>query len=305
MSLLAVFDVSRNGEGPVERHKTGFKFRGKGGYDAMSNATGPRAPVSTLDVNCDSILALGTYTRNVVLYANNGRGDVVTSFSLRDVERDGDEVMGWGVSQVKWSPDGRYLFVAERRSEGISVYDIRGTGRRLGWLAGRDAQTNVKLGFDVVTTLDGCEVWAGTRDGHVKMWKDPTKRGGVATPDAEWKVHDGINKSVVLLTVTSGLILHIDPVCATLVHPSGSVIATVSAKDRNIVSAQDNSESSDDSTNEEDAISPSSESESSDSEDEEESGDDTKSLISVRDSPKKQVGKDSSTDSMVKIWSVT
>jgi WD40 repeat protein len=191
MSLLAVFDVNRNGEEPVERHKSGFRPRGKGGVGALNNATGPRALISTLDSNCDNILALGTYSRIVALYSNNGRGEVVTSFSLKDVERDGDEVMGWGVSQVKWSPDGRYLFVAERRSEGISVYDIRGTGRRLGWLAGRDAQTNAKLGFDVVPTVDGCEVWAGTRNGVVKMWKDPMKRAGVTTPDAEWKVHDG------------------------------------------------------------------------------------------------------------------
>jgi WD40 repeat protein len=189
-SLLAIFDVNRNGEEPMLRHKTGFRMRKKG-FNDPNNITGPKTRISTLDISCDSILAIGTYNRTVALYSNAGLGQVTTSFSLKDVESPGEEPLGHGISQVKWSPDGRYLYIAERKSHGISVYDIRGTGRRLGWLAGRDAQMNVKMGFDVFQTHESCEVWAGTTDGGLKMWRDPTKRGGVTAPDGEWAVHDG------------------------------------------------------------------------------------------------------------------
>jgi hypothetical protein len=286
-SLLAVFDLSRNGQGPIERHKTGFRANG---HRNLSNITGANALISTLDINCDSILALGTYNRTVALYSNSGRGEAVTSFSMKDVERDGNEAMGWGISQVEWSQDGRYLFVAERRSEGISIYDIRGTGKRLGWLAGRDAQMNIKLGFDVLTTGNGLEVWAGTKDGMVKMWKDPTQKGGVTTPDAEWKVHD-------------------DPVCATLVHPSGSVVVTVSVQDRTAAWTDDDSSSSDDSSencsddssDDGEVSSSSSDSESSEEEDEDEDEDENERAQEVvsKQKQEEEIGR----DSMLKVWS--
>jgi hypothetical protein len=282
-SLLAVFDVSRNGQGPIERHKTGFKTKG---HRNLSNVTGSKALISTLDINCDSVLALGTYNRTVALYSNSGRGEAITSFSMKDVERNGDETMGWGISQVKWSQDGRYLLVAERRSEGISIYDIRGTGKRLGWLAGRNAQTNIKLGFDILTTGDGLEVWAGTMDGMVIMWKDPTWKGGVSTPDAEWKVHD-------------------DPVCATLVHPSGSVVVTASIYERiaswreyESSSSEDSfDDSSDDSSDSGEAISISSDSDSSQdrNDDQEEHEQDVPAELELEE--------ENDWNSMLKVWS--
>jgi WD40 repeat protein len=188
-SMFAVFDVSRNGEEPVERHRTGNRSKG---LKSMANVTGPKAIISTLDISCDNFLALGTYTREIGIYSNSGRGQSITAFNLMMTEPPSDpEPKGCGITQVKWSPCGRYLFVAERRSKGIGVWDIRGVGRRLAWLDGRDAMTNVQCGFDVVRAGESCEVWAGTADGKVKMWGNAGSREGVVDADAEWNVHDG------------------------------------------------------------------------------------------------------------------
>jgi WD40 repeat protein len=98
------------------------------------------------------------------------------------------------------------------------IYDIRVTGRLVGWLEGRSAETNQRLGVDVFPCVDNegvAEIWAGGTDGTVRVWKwksvgDDQKGMGTAPTD-EWKAHESVMTGVA-------------------VHPSGTVLATSSGQ---------------------------------------------------------------------------
>ena len=140
----------------------------------------------------DGILAAGTFTRHVGLYSANGSGDMIATFSVADTEAD-KYIGGKGVTQVLWSPCGRYLYVVERKSDGVLVYDIRITGKLVGWLEGRKGNTNQRLNVDLFTGKDNSspEIWAGGTDGMIRMWSDTSDVTGRKQPAYEMLAHDG------------------------------------------------------------------------------------------------------------------
>lgn len=121
--------------------------------------SGMKGIVSALSLSSESILAAGTFSRNVGIFADDGLGDCITIFSLNSshssqASRD-ENTAGTGITSLEWSPCGRYLYIAERQSNSIQIYDIRVLGRRLGCLTGRRAKTNQRIGFDVVAGYEG------------------------------------------------------------------------------------------------------------------------------------------------------
>lgn len=186
--------------------------------------------VSALAVNPsgDGILAAGTYTRHVGLYNSNGSGESLGTFSIAKTEAN-REIGGRGITQLCWSPCGRYLYIAERKSDGILVYDVRVTGQMLGHLRGRKALTNQRMKIDVVAAgPDGShEVWAGGTDGFMRVWKSPEYSAGGQDPDAEFKVHDGMkapgSSQDPILTI-------LDVVTSAMFHPMANVVATSSGQ---------------------------------------------------------------------------
>jgi WD40 repeat protein len=191
-SLISVFDTGRLDSGPVQQQKTipSKNTNLKGG------GVGVKGLVSALNINNEGMLAFGTYNRHVGLYSNEGRGESVAVFTVahdkdRLAAKELDEVAGYGVTQVAWSPCSRYLYVAERKSDVVQIYDIRVSGRLLGWLRGRNAQTHQRLGVQVVPCEDGHEVWAGGVDGVARVWRNPHESAGAGEPSFEWKAHDG------------------------------------------------------------------------------------------------------------------
>lgn len=161
--------------------------------------------VSALGINKEGLLAAGTFGRWVGLYDGFGRGGEVGCFTVGADEE--EETRGVGVTQVLWSGEGRYLCVVERGCDGVGVWDIRGTGKRLAWLRGREARTQQRLGVDV----KGGEVWAGGTDGTVRIWEGLGMREGVVESSWDFKAHD-------------------DAVSSTTLHPVGSVLATCSGQ---------------------------------------------------------------------------
>ena len=200
-SCVSVFDVSRDGEGPVTRmHTTPSRRRGGEGQGGMKGI------VSALGVGSEGMLAAGTYSRWVGLYDGFGRGGDAGVFAVGAEDEDEAE-RGGGITQVIWSACGRYLCVVERASDGIGVWDIRGTGKRLAWLQGRNAKTQQRLSVEVM----GGEVWAGDVDGVVRVWQGLGMVEGVVDPGWEFRAHE-------------------DAVASTTLHASGSVLATCSGQ---------------------------------------------------------------------------
>lgn len=202
-NLLSVFDASRVGEGPISYLPTSPK----------KSVMGMKGIVSALDFEVNSgILAAGTFSRHVGLYDNGGQGECVGVFRVQGTDAD-EEIGGAGISQIKWSSDGRYLYIAERKSDGVMFYDIRNTGQLLGWLVGRNAKTNQRLGVDVVSSQDETTVWTGGLDGYVRRWVNPHQQEGAVEFETECQGHN-------------------EAVSSVLNHQSGTVIASCSGQRR-------------------------------------------------------------------------
>ncbi|KAJ8110605.1 hypothetical protein ONZ43_g5830 [Nemania bipapillata] len=100
--------------------------------------------------------------------------------------------------------------LCERKSRGALIYDVRVTGKLLGYLTGRDALGNQRVACDVFPGADetgGFEVWSGTSSGMVRVWERVGSQEGPHAPAWEWAAHRS--------TVGS-----------TCLHPSGTVVAT-------------------------------------------------------------------------------
>lgn len=176
-----------------------------------------------------SMLAAGAWTRWVSLYDGEGMGGTVANWSVASAADSEAKISGTGVSQVLWSDCGRYLYVAERKSTGVLVYDVRVTGKLVAWLEGRDADTNQRMTVDLSTALGKPAVWAGGTNGTVKMWHDPgSKEGG--------QIFDDVLEAHGNDTVVGGMSM----------HSCGSILATASGSRREHVVDFD-SDSDDDS----------------------------------------------------------
>lgn len=215
-SCVSVFDLQRDGDGPVTRMRTTPSRRGgraggpgHGHGHGQGQGQGMKGIVSALGMSCEGMLAAGTYSRWVGLYDGFGRGGDAGVFPVGADAEDDDEVgRGGGITQVVWSPCGRYLCVAERASDGVGVWDVRGTRKRLAWLRGRNAKTQQRLGVEVT----GKEVWAGGSDGVVRVWEGLGLAEGVVDPSG-WQFR-----------------AHGDAVSSATLHTSGSVLATCSGQ---------------------------------------------------------------------------
>ncbi|KAG9526414.1 hypothetical protein KCU93_g5500, partial [Aureobasidium melanogenum] len=178
---LAVFNI-HNQDAPIFECPTRKGRKARKLYGADNAGIG--GIVSSLALSSDNILAAGTYNRQVGLFDNAGQGETVAAFDLSYNDADDKLLKGNGVSQLAWSPCGNYLFVAERQSDSLLVYDIRHTGQRLSYLSGRNALTTLKLSFDFASDTNGkIDIWAGGTDGKVRAWRDVTSREGRIEPD--------------------------------------------------------------------------------------------------------------------------
>jgi len=277
-SLITLFDISRPGEGPTTRLPTipskRHKMKGGGvGMRGIVSCLGLQPEPSGMSAG-SGMLAAGTWTRWVSLYDAEGVGGTVANWSIASAADDEAKIGGAGVSQVLWSACGRYLFVVERKSQGVLIYDVRVTGKLVAWLEGREADTNQRMAVDVVLGDGGSDVWAGGSDGKVRVWRNIEGKEGGVQPDMEWLAHQAGTT-----------------VCGMGMHSCGTVLATASGMRRDDFSkleVENTSESaSDDDSSVED-------SEESDSEYEESST----SISNISSGGK------ASRDNSIKVWSL-
>lgn len=250
--LIAQFDITRNGYEPCTRIPTIPSRR----HIRKGNGVGMRGTVSALGAQTTAddvptgLIAAGTWTRCVGLYDFARGGECISTWSIAEAA-DGVVVSdpppglgmdvsmaaratskgaaapvkgvgGAGINQTVWSPCGRYLVVNERQSTGMLLYDVRVTNKLLGSLAGRDALTHQRLNCDVFRGLDsvgGFEVWAGTRDGTVKVWEGVGNTEGCQWPSWDFSAVDGDVPGTSVVAPALG---------SVGLHHSGSVVATCS-----------------------------------------------------------------------------
>lgn len=222
-NLIAQFDLQRIGEGPQQRIQTIPSKR----HISKGNGVGMRGTVSALSMQNDQnyvptgLLAAGTWTRWVGLYDFARGGERTATWSIAEAARSVvledpppgsglaptptrrhtsrrlaplEGIGGEGITQAAWSPDGRYLLLNERQSTGVLIYDVRVTNKVLGFLAGRDALTHQRLDLTVYPEsggMGGFEVWAGTRDGTVKVWQGVGHAEGCLWPSWDFPTMDG------------------------------------------------------------------------------------------------------------------
>lgn len=189
----------------------------------LNGAAGYKGVVTSLAIAPTSgMLAAGTRARTVGLHDAEGSGEQITHLVLPTSTvsgqlqwgraRAGEPRVGGGVTQLKWTPCGKYLYIAERMSDHLFVYDVRNFSYCLGYCAGRQALSNQKMGFDVWGRGEGdVEVWAGGTDGRIRIWENAHLKEGEVGPDQ------------VLETGMGSL-------AGTLVHPTGSIAIAASGE---------------------------------------------------------------------------
>ena len=154
----------------------------------VGGGVGMKGIISALAMSPDGLLAAGTFGRWLGLYNSGGRGGVAGLLEIgKNSGVSGGAEEGAGITQLLWSSCGRYLCVVERRSDGIGVWDVRNTGRKISWLRGRKANTMQRLGAELVNR----QIWAGGMDGAVRMWDGLGMREGIVDPELESNIHDG------------------------------------------------------------------------------------------------------------------
>lgn len=245
--LIAQFDLAHIGAGPTYVLPTIPSRR----HIRKGNGVGMRGTVSALseqtteDDAPTGLIAAGTWTRWVGLYDLARSGECTATWSIEQAAEavvhtqplaDSGQyplptewqsafgnthpiqgIAGCGIIQTAWSPCGRYLILNERYSTGMLVYDVRGTNKVLGFLAGRDARTHQRMRCDVFRGVDnvgGFEVWGGSMDGTVKVWEGVGNMEGCQWPSWEFSAADEAQGFVAPALGSVGL------------HRSGSVVAT-------------------------------------------------------------------------------
>lgn len=211
---LDLFDISREGE---DGHYTSLETTPRSESRRIHGWKGTISALAASSPDYGSpLLAAGSWNRWVALYDYLRTPSPTSHWSLSDAidPLSRNKVVGGGVTQTLWSPCGRYLFINERNSTSLVVYDIR-KGHRLLGVLDRDARTQMRMGCDVfamgaeASDAGSFEVWSGTTDGTVKCWVEAGSflGSGESPRYWSWKAHEA-------------------PVTNTALHPSGSVVVT-------------------------------------------------------------------------------
>ncbi|GMG15945.1 unnamed protein product [Phytophthora fragariaefolia] len=157
---------------------------------------GQRGLISTLHFNPDhsKIYAAGSYAGTTCVYTEDEGEELL---ALRDHD-------GRGISQVRFSPCGRFLFTTARRDARIHCWDIRATNEILHTF-NRVADTNQRVEFDL--HCGGRYLATGSRTGRVLLYDVLTGElldQSIQLPDCANGVSFFPDPSRAILAVSSG-----------------------------------------------------------------------------------------------------
>lgn len=153
-SMVRCFDISRPGRDFYELPTTLTR----------RDYRGLRGIVSCLTFNPDrsGAYAVGMYSRHVII-ADECSPLAQAQLEIRDLP--------FGVTCLKWSPDGHKLWVGGRGNPDVLCWDIRHTKREVGKVQ-RSLNSNQRMTFD----LDpwGAYLATGNQEGHLLMYDTQT-----------------------------------------------------------------------------------------------------------------------------------
>ncbi|KAG0041731.1 Telomerase Cajal body protein 1 [Gryganskiella cystojenkinii] len=237
-NMVEIFDTSRPGKDSQKRPTV----------PTRKSKKGQKGVISCLAFNPDhsDLYAAGSYLKTIGLY--DARADELLLL-LRDKSRpnkkktnheqsNGDQStkdappMG-GLTDLKFSPDGLYLYSASRMDSYLRCWDIRNTANVLYRLERPGEQTNQRISFDI--SCDGRWLSSGDMNGDVSIFdlKNP------------------LDVEVERLSVRYHA--HEDVVSSASFHPSGSMLATSSGQRKYELALDSDSDSDSDTDSHSDA----------------------------------------------------
>lgn len=106
---------------------------------SKKDGNGQKGLISCIEFNPDysGCYATGSYSKSVFIYVENMKGSALEIDNLE-----------FGVSCLKWSTCGHYLFMSGRKHNDIVCWDVRNTRDEVGRMS-RSLTSNQKLSFDI------------------------------------------------------------------------------------------------------------------------------------------------------------